>query len=1039
MTAAIVGNVLTISGTPTDDITTQTIYNYTVTTIGTCADTSLSGTITVDPDDDLDLISAAGTDAQVLCETDPLVAIDYEFSAGATSATVSGLPLGVTAAIVGNVLTISGTPTDDITTQTVYNYTVTTIGTCADTSLSGTITVDPDDDLDLISAVGTDAQVLCETDPLVAIDYEFSAGATSATVSTLPAGVTSAIVGNVLTISGTPTDDITTQTIYNYTVTTIGTCADTSLSGTITVDPEGGLDLISATGTDAQILCEDTPIALIEYQLLDGPTGATVTGLPAGIGFNVLNGIVTISGTPIVNITTQTVYTYEITTTGSLCSGSITGTITIDPDDDLSLISAVGTDSQVLCEGDPIDSIIYQFSAGATSANITGLPLGVTFSIINDLVTISGTPSVNITTQTVYPYTITTIGTCADTSLSGTITVDAEGGLVLTSPTGTDSQILCEDTPIAPIEYQLLDGATGAAVTGLPAGIGFNVLNGIVTISGTPADDITATTVYNYSVTTTGSCSNSSLLGSITLEPNDDLELISAVGTESQVLCETEPLVDIGYEFSAGATSATVSTLPAGVTFAIVGNVLTISGTPTDNITTQTVYPYTITTLGGTCNNTSLDGTITVNPEGGLVLTSPTGTDAQVVCENSDILDITYQLVDGATGATVTGLPAGISFSFVSDIITMSGFPTVNITSTTVYNYTITTTGSSCSGTTTGTITVDPDDDLALISPVGSESQVLCETEPLVDIVYEFSAGATSATVSGLPTGVNFVVATNQVTIFGTPDINITTQTIYPYTVTTLGGTCQDTSLDGTITVNPEGIITLTSPTGTDAQVVCETQPITDITYQLFDGATDATATGLPAGVSFSVDLDIVTISGTPTDDVTSTTVYDYTITTTGGCSNTSLSGTITVNPDDDLAIVSIPGTDEQILCETEPLVDIVYEFSGGATSATVTGLPAGVTFVVAGNELTISGTPTGPILTQTIFDYTVTTIGTCQDASLDGTITVNPQGGLVLTSPTGSDAQVVCENTPILDITYQLEGDAINATVTGLPAGSKF
>ena len=146
-----------------------------------------------------------------------------------------------------------------------------------------------------------------------------------------------------------------------------------------------------------------------------------------------------------------------------------------------------------------------------------------------------------------------------------------------------------------------------------------------------------------------------------------------------------------------------------------------------------------MTTLGGTCDNTSLNGTITVNPEGGLVLTSPIGTDAQVVCENSDILDIEYQLVDGATGATVTGLPAGISFSFVSDIITMSGFPTVNITSTTVYNYTITTTGTSCSGTTTGTITLDPDDDLALISPVGSESQALCEAEPLVDIVYELS------------------------------------------------------------------------------------------------------------------------------------------------------------------------------------------------------------------------------------------------------------------------------------------------------------
>ena len=59
-----------------------------------------------------------------------------------------------------------------------------------------------------------------------------------------------------------------------------------------------------------------------------------------------------------------------------------------------------------------------------------------------------------------------------------------------------------------------------------------------------------------------------------------NLELISAVGTDSQVLCETDPLVDIEYEFSAGATSATISTLPAGVTAAIVGNVLTISGTP---------------------------------------------------------------------------------------------------------------------------------------------------------------------------------------------------------------------------------------------------------------------------------------------------------------------------------------------------------------------------------------------------------------------------------------------------------------------------
>ena len=68
--------------------------------------------------------------------------------------------------------------------------------------------------------------------------------------------------------------------------------------------------------------------------------------------------------------------------------------------------------------------------------------------------------------------------------------------------------------------------------------------------------------------------------------------------------------------------------------------------------------------------------------------------------------------------------------------------------------------------------------------------------------------------------------------------------------------------------------------------------------------------------------------------------------------------------------ITSAVGTDAQILCETEALVDIVYEFSGGASSATVTGLPAGVTFVIAGNELTISGTPSAPISAQ---EYTHT------------------------------------------------------------------
>ena len=41
-------------------------------------------------------------------------------------------------------------------------------------------------------------------------------------------------------------------------------------------------------------------------------------------------------------------------------------------------------------------------------------------------------------------------------------------------------------------------------------------------------------------------------------------------------------------------------------------------------------------------------------------MTSPVGTDAQTVCINTAITNITYATT-GATGATVTGLPAGVT------------------------------------------------------------------------------------------------------------------------------------------------------------------------------------------------------------------------------------------------------------------------------------------------------------------------------------------------------------------------------------------
>jgi len=71
-----------------------------------------------------------------------------------------------------------------------------------------------------------------------------------------------------------------------------------------------------------------------------------------------------------------------------------------------------------------------------------------------------------------------------------------------------------------------------------------------------------------------------------------------------------------------------------------------------------------------------------------VILTSPIGTDAQTVCINTAITNITYATT-GATGATVTGLPAGVTGLWAANVVTISGTPTA----AGPFTYTVTLTG----------------------------------------------------------------------------------------------------------------------------------------------------------------------------------------------------------------------------------------------------------------------------------------------------------------------------------------------------------
>jgi hypothetical protein len=288
-------------------------------------------------------------------------------------------------------------------------------------------------------------------------------------------------------------------------------------------------------------------------------------------------------------------------------------------------------------------------------------------------------------------------------------------------------------------------------------------------------------------------------------------------------------------------------------------------------------------TAGNGCGNSTeqlLPVSVSSSSSNPITLTSVSGTDGQSKCINTAITNITYSS-SGGTGASFSGLPTGVSGAYSGGTITISGTPTVAGS----YTYTITLTGGGCDYTKTGTITVTAANTVSLSSSSGTNAQTKCINTAITNITYS-TTGATGATVADLPSGVSGSWSGNVVTISGTPTVS----GLYTYTVTLTGG-CSTVTATGTITVTAANAITLSSASGTNSQTKCINSAITNITYTT-TGATGATFSGLPSGVSGSWSSNTATISGTPTNAGT----YTYTITLAGGCSSVTTTGTVTVS-----------------------------------------------------------------------------------------------------------------------------------------------
>ncbi|WP_343615186.1 T9SS sorting signal type C domain-containing protein [Flavobacterium sp.] len=119
-----------------------------------------------------------------------------------------------------------------------------------------------------------------------------------------------------------------------------------------------------------------------------------------------------------------------------------------------------------------------------------------------------------------------------------------------------------------------------------------------------------------------------------------------------------------------------------------------------------------------------------------------------------------------------------------------------------------------------------------------------------------------------------------------------------------------------------------------------------------------------------------------PTGNLTATTTFNVLATNANSCSvQMTNTPTVTINP-----LHTITSGSNRYTCPNTAITNITMTLGGGATGATVTGLPTGVTSSVTGNTLTISGTPT--VVGQ--YTYSVVTTGnSCTTTSTNGAITV--------------------------------------------------
>ena len=782
-------------------------------------------------------------------------------------------------------------------------------------------------------------------------------------------------------------------------------------------------------------------------------------------------GLYEITGTPDSSVMPGN-YPIFITSVGTACN-PITlpaGNIRIETSSSISRTSIAATDNQVVCDGDPIQTIEYTVTGtSSTSYYITPnsliARLGLGDSITGNTISISGTLNVSNWAETTYNYTVFTTGNengCNEDSVSGSITVNPLDYLIVSSPATHTLQDVCVGDAISDIDFEYWgpDSLT-VSVTNLPPGIS-PVFTTQPFITSIDFGAIAATTIVSethyvyvngreYMYESTGGETPADIASKLqAVVASDTLRIVNASLNGSELILTG---ITPGESYSVDTDRSNFANLASLPPVVVQGpRVVTLTGSPT----TAGNYNVSVSTVSGTCGTPVIQtATINVNPDATLTLISSATTADQDVCEGDAITAIEYRF-DNATGANITPgtLPSGVfrDITAPANVVRIVGTPSFlpNLTVPRVFRYEISTNGASCVDSTVyGFITVQPQEN---VNYIGS-TDALCQESAIIPAnKYSFEVFGTNDAFIISPT-INIPNGMTSTSSYTSQEVTLSVvgssaQAGEEYVIRINGSEYPYTTagVENAQTIAAGLEAAISNPAISVARNLGELT-FTGTTGILFSavGYTDNGNATINHVLASDVPVrGIISITGTPTTQATPTT-YNITVQTRGSnCSSSSATFALDINSISTVNVIS--GSATTTGCDQADITDIVLQLGGGAVSYSDVGAglgwspsnpftPAsGVIWNSALRQITIDGTPNTGVTTSTDYSYTFITQGNscAPEATFTVTLTIDPVD--IINVTTGSENQAFCETaSPTLfsPVEFTIGGGASSASIT--------